>query len=94
METEAHHRNSSQLEKALAILIVPALFYVTGTFIIFKVLKLARVKPLWSDFGFLHTINTGLNLFTGNLSQEVWLAAVILALAAPFAFRKLSFILL
>ena len=91
MEAKQNPGYPSQLKKVLAVAIIPVFFYLSGAFVVLKILNLSGVKPLWSDYSFFHTINQGLGLYSGNILQCFWLVIVLLALLAPFVIKRLPF---
>ena len=84
-------RKQSPVKKILAITAIPAVFYLSGSLVIYKTLRLAGISPQWRDFSFLHSINQGLSLFTGGFTQSLWFASVFILIALPFAFIRLRF---
>ena len=83
--------NHNALKKTLALVSIPVVYYFSGVFVTYKILRLAGIAPQISDFSFFHNINQGLGLFTGGFTQGFWLIAVIILVAIPFVFKQLRF---
>ena len=83
--------NQDALKKILALVSIPAIYYLSGVLVTYKILRLAGIRPQMSDFSFFHNINQGLGLFTGSFTQGIWLSAVIVLVAIPFLFKKFRF---
>jgi len=91
MLNEKDTEQLNPVKKVLAIIAIPAVFYLSGAMVIAKTLELSGLKPLWRDFVFFSSVNQGLSLFAGQIAELLWLSVVISALAAPFVFKKLRF---
>jgi hypothetical protein len=78
----------NSFQKILAVTAIPAVFYLSGAMVIYKVLSLANVNPRWSDFAFFNTVNHGLSLFTGFFTQPLWFVSVLLIVILAIIFIR------
>jgi len=79
------------LKQLFAIAGIPAVLYLSGALVVYKVLALASVEPQWGDFSFFKTINQGLDFFTGGFLQSLWLVVVSLLVILAYRFMRQRF---
>src|ERR1700761_7347475 len=83
--------DKNHIRKAIALFAIPTVFYLSGSLVVYRVLLRTGFDPKWADFRYLHNVFEGIGLFSGNFTQLLWVVAVILALALPFALTKKRF---